>query len=1114
VPLPDDMNVQIVGIPHSVDVHRDEATLRLSAVFAFRPPRRGVVRDWPRISNWPRELNGLRFELRVSGWDQPQLLTRKSPPADEAIWAALVPPSLEVRPHAAPQSIKTMSYEAGALATALRRRLTRLALTGNDDVRSRSADDDAFDAFHDLTLDVSEEVDVEPHFLERLTRYSEHWMVQRKLGLAVDLEVTIATDKLLQFVARSEELQIRVHPPTSEWANSAWIFYTCRKSTNFKSWLFAPTEPLSVRPHEYLSGFVPLRGRFAYEHKPIDLDVDAAKSQDAADNQTPPRPAFAGVSLVRTARASALDALASHAGAAKTLGAPEPHLDAVHVTRGFRPDVREVDSKRWRSLCRRKGTFTVVDAKGRKFTFDTSGEEGACSTGLTPTQHNKDGASTHKLSPALFRWDGYSLVLPRPWRAPRDGAEKAPSGIAVVFDGTAYDLPRLRFNRAYELRLRTVDMANNSIPDDTANAFTEDDPVERTILFVPRRHDPVAPPLVANSDGLTQRLVLRSWVENGAIERTESAWFHVASPRIAVHLAECHGLFDPNLDDWWDDLSSLDVPLAKGAFKSLKKHDLPPWLTDPLAAGTKLSIDGQSAKVRFSSARKRWKMSVLSLSSGSKLRLRPTGGDFSLEIPAGTSANLAVSSLLDEDLRRHVALFGWMHDADEASLTVTTLPDEHPMVTPPTPVSVVHAVSRPLSAAVLSNTKATRPDGPNSQTATVDGILTCDPTTTGRVIVEARWREPRPLDQWEGREASHVHDVAIAESQKTSMLEFRHDVSDSRHLSVTYTMRAVTRFLSDFPAVAVEKRSIATAIGAIDIEATARPDAPVPGMIAPIFEWTVTPSSTAIRHDRVTIGLRIWLGESWFSSGEGESLALILESLAPKVNGRSDDACRSWWGPDVVRRTGGAPRELTNGDLMPAGNTMTLLAPEGFRVVVREIGVTFEEARKEYHADLFLRASRPIAAPFVRAVVARYQRCSLTDLELSTMVELDPVRLPPQRSVIIETRANMRVIFASLKGESNRDRTDVEFQRVRVRHQAMDVDTWVDVGSPFVIRPKASSDGTDTVEYSAVLTLSRDRLSGDRFLFEEFELFDADAGGTKESLVFSDILLLKELDRR
>jgi len=172
---------------------------------------------------------------------------------------------------------------------------------------------------------------------------------------------------------------------------------------------------------------------------------------------------------------------------------------------------------------------------------------------------------------------------------------------------------------------------------------------------------------------------------------------------------------------------------------------------------------------------------------------------------------------------------------------------------------------------------------------------------------------------------------------------------------------------------------------------SARPVAPVVKSIVPAFTWQELRENSVITRTRRGSRVRIELARPWFTTGVGESLAVIVPDGDP-----APDLLRyvTQMGRDPIWQTADPPR---------------FPALVGDRVKLGENGATVQAVGHEVwrHGDSwFADIGVPDTAsycPLVRFAVARYQSDSLMDLELSPVVLTDFVTLLPDRTLTVDT---------------------------------------------------------------------------------------------------------------
>ncbi len=318
-----------------------------------------------------------------------------------------------------------------------------------------------------------------------------------------------------------------------------------------------------------------MRSRFLVE--------DRARREGLASLRT------AGIAIARTGRAAALKKHAAALEAAAPVAKQHvpDELFADDLIRGLRVEVQDSgapDPTGWLSLCRRHGRYFILDDAGaviREFSLDDEGY--VKRSGATSVDSENSPLYVHE---TLFRWDGWSLVTPRPGRKIKavtstrtepDGRvvpvqteevvppipEPDPSfHIATVFRTPTGSLPRLRLGRTYRFRVPWVDLAGEAVTELPANA-----PVSADIAY--RRFEPFAPPALLPQVPYTpgeslEVLVVRSSFDQASgpyvptvLEPADAtqAWRatatrHVFPAKVTQEQAEQHGELDGHPLDW------------------------------------------------------------------------------------------------------------------------------------------------------------------------------------------------------------------------------------------------------------------------------------------------------------------------------------------------------------------------------------------------------------------------------------------------------------------------------------------------------------------------------------------------------------------------------------
>jgi hypothetical protein len=417
----------------------------------------------------------------------------------------------------------------------------------------------------------------------------------RKLGIVLDLLIP-RHDLTLDDGAQ----MIRVHP---QWGEAPASF-----SKDFTPWTRFNADQQSFTaaakdPTELAGGYVRLeevndqldREDAVYDLIQVDPDGLAIKainfagtlysltrkidsrraSFDTPDGMGLPSIQSGGLALARFGRAARLHQHFQQSAKLNQdlLNGMDVAFFAEDVLRGYRVDVRDDASGEWRSLCQRAGSYTFPDVPRPPLPFEDEGYlKGASTTSAD------DQSSDLYFHETMFRWAGWSLVAERPGKTiqrkldentgeyqetPERVKNQAAKEFRLEVDVTAKpgSLPRLRFGRSYQVRLRAADLAGNSLDADDQNDAHASEKVTY-LRFEPLSQPTLAPRTHFTEGESVERMVIRSNYHQTAseyvndatvIEATQGKPYtyldhnerHVVPPKTSQLMAETHGMFDP-----------------------------------------------------------------------------------------------------------------------------------------------------------------------------------------------------------------------------------------------------------------------------------------------------------------------------------------------------------------------------------------------------------------------------------------------------------------------------------------------------------------------------------------------------------------------------------------
>lgn len=315
-------------------------------------------------------------------------------------------------------------------------------------------------------------------------------------------------------------------------------------------------------------------------------------------------------------------------------------LYAEDLVQGYRMDVAySSDPEKWHSLHMRQEVYSYFDSDNAEEVIDNlEVDEGFIQTAVAEDSEEENELFVGE---SMIRWEGWSLSVPKPGFAineseddnmdPSKQVDYVNKSKSVELKKYEFDttrefrlhsktksvtgtLPRLRFGRDYLLRVRTVDLAGNSVPLD----FQSEKMNEAVIRgFTYYRFDALMNPVLLLGSELKdgealEELVVRSnhdmttqefQQRYGAIDSSENkeATRHFLPPRNSQLIAEQHGKFDDAFGnnpqvakELYQLISEHEVQLENGdngKEKVYKSDDVDLiYLPDPAAAGVALFL--------------------------------------------------------------------------------------------------------------------------------------------------------------------------------------------------------------------------------------------------------------------------------------------------------------------------------------------------------------------------------------------------------------------------------------------------------------------------------------------------------------------------------------------
>lgn len=771
----------------------------------------------------------------------------------------------------------------------------------------------------------------------------------------------------------------------------------------------------------------------------VDVDIaaqrlrEAARALDARPAERPTLPALRsdGLQLVLRGRGEEMRERLNRA--ARFRQEVPDVLTADDLVLGYRIDVLpELGGEHWFSLHRRRATYTVHEhPRDRKRSEDSVvvGVTGAPEEGHIKTNAAVSDWTGLHADEIVAGWRGWSLAVPRP---PLDGtpAPAPPTdpglNIAMSFEVEPGSLPRLRFGHHYTLRARVADMAGGGlgIDDDAAQQHWKGPEFYA-------RHEPLLSPDVtyttAGDPGQTSspgesvaHVVVRSDPMSGLdVEAFAGRYGYALNdkrlllpPAGTLALAEQHGMFDLDGDEavashvTWEWVKRLLTAVEAEA----PAPGEPP-LPDPAAGGIvveQVEPHAHTVLTRSWEGLDEWpdllgKTLRVTTPQPGRPALAWEGEQLVVRLAPAGELTLRISSFPREGIIDEFAV----HGADPPENAVKALRQgRHPLVTPARTLTVVHAVQRPLR--VPDTVLTVNRDRNATVAALTPQSPVFDPPSTAEVHITAHWEDQMDTVRREVTDAPVATLTVDPDGPAQPGTLFRHEFGDTRHRSVTYTLKAVSRFRQYFrdPAM-VDEFTVTKELPPVVVPSAARPAPPVLLSARPAFRWQETGSlqapSNVLNRERLGGRIRLALQPPWYDTGAGEQLAVVVRPEGANLeDGLS--AYVSLAGSDPLYPSKGLP---IGSPFAPHISSAT--APDR-RVPLEEAGtdVVVKPHQPEYHedeacwlCDVALTGTDTTSFDFalVQLAVARYQPDSLPGLWLSPVVRTDTVPLLPDRAL-------------------------------------------------------------------------------------------------------------------
>ncbi|MGD9534574.1 MAG: hypothetical protein AB7V56_12500 [Candidatus Nitrosocosmicus sp.] len=818
----------------------------------------------------------------------------------------------------------------------------------------------------------------------------------------------------------------------------------------------------------------------------------------------------------------------------------EIFLTSFDLLKGFRIDVFDSFSKKWNSLCWRRGKYqfkSPADAMSNSISSNSEFEiidEGFLSLAASISKNSTCDLTTLSISESLMSWDGWGLCIRQPGKT--IGIDSKPGlpeshietdfPLGVVFSAVENKLPLLRFGGKYRFRFRAVDLAGNSISENSIVDPSYVIPALKFDPFVYLRSEPISSPIIVkyrNTESIGESidtLVIRDYeweVDSEEGERNMSQR-HVAPPRVSQRLAELHGMYDKAFGG--------DSSVIEDVYEKIKDGNIPQtdpgdtmkinYIPDPMAQGVtilglnSLGSDTKELKiyqVPFSNDKMKchepfyydqnndWPNRI-------PFRLKLAGGKLSaywetteantltIYLPKSEVLEIDMSCYISNSGLEKMALWKSMYEKDPdsaSSLRAAIVLGRHWMFTPSRKIKLVHAVKKPLSSPEFQTVISQRNLGEPS--TNFIGRIYVHGKSTQRIVIIGKWIEPSHVDPTIINPVESFQQIIeILPEDFMKSFSFLHYFKDTSYRKIDITAIGFSRFRDYYPKPGAIERSqsgftdpesvpdeemTVESVNRWEVEVfnSSRPVALSVRYIVPLFKWQSYESSydadlsrpselegnkSGKRLDsdhnfagkrftskRTGNSLRIYLDPSWYLSGQGELLGVILWSNTPPPdksikNFEMPDGLSPYvtqWGNDPIWSI---PTYLPS---QTAPNLSAFTKAVDFKTQLslaelqtysnkNEISVDcaghqpeYDPIRKLWYCDVDINAGETYF-PFIRLALTRYQPKSVPDAHLSPVLLADFIQLTPMRiASIVSNPSDPREIQISIIGPSFKDTT-------------------------------------------------------------------------------------------
>lgn len=642
---------------------------------------------------------------------------------------------------------------------------------------------------------------------------------------------------------------------------------------------------------------------------------------------------------------------------------------AFQLINGYKVYADTVLNDKMKSLCDRRGDFSLrTPKKFDPISIDPNDLNDFGWVATVPTEGNlsSDGKTTLNFPDILMMWKGNSLVaemgvskyLDKTGRLSSIRNDEDSHKYPVLAKFIPRNLPTLRFNHEYFIRIVPVDLAGNEHNLTYFNSQKQIQEVCHMKTGLKRSEGVNSPVLMEFKTNPSQAqsqdtLVLRT-MDDGPF--VDSCSRYILPPNTSVEMALMHGLFDISKTQNRPDPNKYDQIIDHTSILSKLAKSQDCYLPDPWAVGVTISglPKGDGTKVSekynfhgYPAGGGQWpnilplKLVVIRSNGSQKYasyKFSDTEKDPNLGIiidkleiilPVGESLDLEISSIMPpEVIKKQWAPIHFLNLDRTAFKKGDALKHLVNAASGTRKVRLIHACQKPAMPS-FEKMEFTVNRVSSSNDATIfdaNNRLNVDGKSTEKITLTAKWEDWRDInDVSDGHSPpvkvdTHQQNYPINVYQGWECVNsFVQPFDSGKHYNISYEARAVTRYKELLP-IFLRDKVVTTELTKKDAVVHVLCNfAPPPPQVdeslsgSPLFKWEKTdyidPNGTdpkTTKHvfisTRTFIGLRVYLKRPWFVSSNDEMLGIVLSPDGCNkysVNDANADMF-SRWGYDPV----------------------------------------------------------------------------------------------------------------------------------------------------------------------------------------------------------------------